>query len=286
MYESFYGLREKPFSLTPDPEYLYLSEAHRLGLAMLEYALEGEAGFTVLTGEVGSGKTLLVRCLMERLDPWVGIGLISNTHQAFGSLLEWVLREFEIPYEGKSNAKRHQDFADFLVSEYAEGRKVLLIVDEAQNLSNHGLEELRVLSNINAGKDTILQTILVGQPELRTTLQRHDMRQFAQRIVADYHLPGLGRKDSRAYVQHRIRVAGGSPQLFESDALDLMHDASQGIPRLANNLCDRALVYGFAEQMPTVSADLMRVVIEERSFGMPRAVNGHSAHTTDAAGVS
>jgi general secretion pathway protein A len=286
MYESFYGLNEKPFSLTPDPAYLYLSEAHRLALAMLEYALEGDAGFTVLTGEVGSGKTLLVRCLMDRLDPWVGVGLISNTHEAFGSLIEWVLREFEIPYEGRSNARRHQDFADFLVGEYAEGRKVLLIVDESQNLHRAGLEELRVLSNINSGKDTILQTILVGQPELRETLQRHDMRQFAQRIVADYHLQALGPEDSRAYVDHRLRIAGASTPLFDREAIALMHDASQGIPRLANNLCDRALLYGFAEQTPTVSAALMRAVIAERRFGLPAAVNGHDRQGPESAGAS
>lgn len=266
MYESYYGFRERPFSLTPDPAFLYPSREHRRALSLMEYGVR-DAGFTVLTGEVGSGKTTLLRALLQRIDTDVVAGLITNTHQDFGDLLDWVLLAFGQPYGHETRAARYDEFMHFLVKQYGAGRRALLIVDEAQNLEPQALEELRVLSNVNSHKHEVLQLLLVGQPELRDTLRRHDMRQIAQRIVADYHLQSLSAEETQLYVRHRIQVAGGRSSVFDSAAVDAAHDASGGVPRLINRLCDTALVYGFADQVECVSADLMRQVILDRREG-------------------
>ncbi|MEM7172636.1 MAG: AAA family ATPase, partial [Pseudomonadota bacterium] len=183
MYESFYGLREKPFSLLPDPEFLYLSEKHRSALNVLQYGLTGQAGFTVVSGEVGSGKTTLVRRFLREVDSDTTIGMIHNTHRKLGDILQWILLAFDLDYRGKEKVQLYQIFTDFLIEQYALGRRSVLIIDEAQNLDADTLEELRMLSNVNASKDLVLQIILVGQPELVDTLSRPDLRQFAQRIA-------------------------------------------------------------------------------------------------------
>jgi general secretion pathway protein A len=267
MYESYYNLREMPFTLTPDPAFLYYSPQHKFALAMLQYGLVSRAGFSVLTGEVGSGKSLLVRQLLMSLEGEVTVGLISNTSRQLGRLLQWVSLAYGIDHAGKDDATLYQAFVDFLVREYAAGRQVVLIVDEAQNLSIDMLEQLRVLSNVNADKNTVLQTILVGQPELLETLKQPNLRQFAQRIGVDYHLGALSRDDVHANVQHRLKVAGGSPDLISPAAIDLAHAASGGVPRLVNQLCHTALVHGFAEQVPQIDGTLMRQVIASRLAG-------------------
>ena len=267
MYESYYGLREKPFALAPDPAFLYPSRHHQFALMMLEYSIVNRAAFSLLTGEVGSGKTTLIRQLLGRLKNDVRVGLISNTNRHFGKLLQWVCLAYELPYRGKDDAELYESFVDFLVAEYAAGRRVLLIVDEAQNLDPLMLEELRVLSNVNADKHLVLQTILVGQPELRDTLRRSDLRQFAQRIGTDYHLPTLTMQDARLYVRHRLAVAGGDPELIEVEAIDLVWSRSGGIPRLVNQLCDTALVYGYADQRRRIDLELMAQVVADRTAG-------------------
>jgi general secretion pathway protein A len=267
MYESYFGLRTKPFTLVPDPAFLYPSRHHQFALMMLEYAVLNRASFALLTGEVGSGKTLLIRQLLARLGAELRVGLIANTHSGFGSLLQWICLAFELEFRGKQEAELYQTFVDFLVQEYAQGRRVLLIVDEAQNLDPLLLEELRVLSNVNADRHLILQTILVGQPELRQLLRRCDLRQFAQRISTDYHLPTLTMHEARAYVRHRLGVAGGSPDLIDSEAVDLAWMHSAGVPRLINQLCDTALVYGFADQHRSIALATMAQVVEDRSAG-------------------
>jgi general secretion pathway protein A len=267
MYESYYGLREKPFALAPDPAFLYPSRHHQFALMMLEYSIVNRAAFSLLTGEVGSGKTTLIRQLLGRLKNDVRVGLISNTNRHFGKLLQWVCLAYELPYRGKDDAELYESFVDFLVAEYAAGRRVLLIVDEAQNLDPMMLEELRVLSNVNADKHLVLQTILVGQPELRDTLRRSDLRQFAQRIGTDYHLPTLTMQDARLYVRHRLAVAGGDPELIEVEAIDLVWSRSGGIPRLVNQLCDTALVYGYADQRRSIDLELMAQVVADRTAG-------------------
>jgi general secretion pathway protein A len=267
MYESHYGLREKPFTLVPDPAYLYPSRHHQFALMMLEYAVVSRASFSLLTGEVGAGKTLLVRQLLARLQDDVRVALISNTNRSFGRLLQWICLACGLEYRGKDDLELYDVFVEFLLRQYTEGRRVLLIVDEAQNLDPLLLEELRVLSNVNADRHLVLQTILVGQPELRATLRRTDLRQFAQRISVDYHLPTLTQQESRSYVAHRLSVAGGRADLFDESAIDLAWSRSGGVPRLLNQLCDTALVYGFADQRERIDLELMSQVVADRSGG-------------------
>jgi general secretion pathway protein A len=267
MYEHFYGLREKPFALAPDTTFLFLGKHHRHALTMLEYALLHGAGFAVITGEIGSGKTTLIRQLLKSEDNGLAVALITNTHRAFGPVLPWVAHAMGLDPGARSGAGLYEAFVEHLVATYAAGKRSVLIIDEAQNLGPKTLEELRVLSNINAEKHLLLQTILVGQPELRDTLRRPDMKQLAQRIAIDYHLGTLKRDETHAYVQHRLGVAGGVPDLIDSDAVELVHTNTGGVPRLINILCDTALVYGFAEQRPCIDSDLMAQVVQDRRAG-------------------
>ena len=267
MYEAHYGFREKPFSLLPDPSFLYLSKKHRMALAMLEYGLANQAGFTVVSGGIGTGKTTLIRHLLNHLEQDVTVGLISNTHRSFGELLEWILLAFNLDYRDKGKVELYQTFVDFMVQEYARNRRTVLIVDEAQNLAPETLEELRMLSNVNADKDQVLQVVLVGQEELRDTLRRPDLVQFAQRITVDYHLTPLTPADTRDLIRHRLETAGGDPDLFTDAAAGIAHRYSGGVPRLVNLLCDTALVYGYAEQAERIGAELMEDVVREKQAG-------------------
>ena len=265
MYEVFYGLKEKPFSLLPDPSYLYLSEKHQMALTLLEYSLVNQAGFCVISGVTGAGKTTLIRHLLNQFGDNVAVGLITNTHQSFSDLLRWILMAFNLDYSSDSKPRLYQTFVNFLIEQYAKNRNTVLIVDEAQNMSVETLEELRMLSNINADKDQVLQVILVGQPGLRDKLNRPDLEQFAQRIAVDYHIEPLNAEETRNYIRHRLTIAGGDPELFEKDAALSVYRYSNGIPRLINLLCESALVYGYAEGLTRVSARLVDDVARERS---------------------
>jgi general secretion pathway protein A len=268
VYEAFYRFREKPFSILPDPSFLYLSPKHSMALALLEYGLMNQAGFNVITGEIGTGKTTLIRYLLSQLDKDVTVGLISNTHRSFGELLQWILFAFNLEHRGKQKVEMFQDFLEFLLREYGQNRRTVLIVDEAQNMARDTLEELRMLSNVNADKDQVLQLILVGQAELRETLRRPDMQQFAQRIVVDYHLEPLDQQETRAYIRHRIAVAGGHDlMLFDDAACDAIHEHSHGVPRLINLLCDTALVYGFGAQQLRIDARIVNDVAHDKQKG-------------------
>ena len=268
MYETFYGFREKPFSIIPDPSFLYFSSKHSTALALLEYGLMNQAGFNVNTGEIGTGKTTLIRYLLSQIDRDVTVGLISNTHRSFGELLQWILFAFKLEHRGKDKVEMFQDFLEFLLQEYSHNRRTVLIVDEAQNMTPDTLEELRMLSNVNTDKDQVLQLILVGQAGLRETLRRPEMEQFAQRIAVDYHLASLEGEETRAYIRHRIKVAGGSdPLLFDDAACDVVFQYSHGVPRLINLLCDAALVYGFAEQRPRIEARIIEEVAQDKQKG-------------------
>lgn len=268
MYESFYGFREKPFSIIPDPGFLYLSPKHRMALDLIEYGMMNQAGFNVITGEIGTGKTTLIRHLLGQLDRDVTVGLISNTHRSFGELMQWILFAFKLKSSGKDKVEMFQTFLDFLVDQYSQGKRTVLIVDEAQNMAPETLEELRMLSNVNADKDLVLQVVLVGQAQLRDLLRRPDLEQFAQRIAVDYHLEALNEEETRAYIQHRIKVAGGSNAgLFDDEACSAVYRHSQGVPRLVNLLCDTALVYGFAEQQAKINAQLVHDVAEDKTKG-------------------
>ena len=279
MYEVFYGLKEKPFSLLPDPSYLYLSEKHQMALTLLEYSLVNQAGFCVISGVTGAGKTTLIRYLLNQFGDNVAVGLITNTHQSFSDLLRWILMAFNLDYSSDSKPRLYQTFVNFLIEQYAKNRNTVLIVDEAQNMSVETLEELRMLSNINADKDQVLQVILVGQPGLRDKLNRPDLEQFAQRIAVDYHIEPLNAEETRNYIRHRLTIAGGDPELFEKDAAQSVYHYSNGTPRLINLLCESALVYGYAEGLPRISARLVdEVARERRSHGLLPHLQAESAH--------
>jgi type II secretory pathway predicted ATPase ExeA len=268
MYERYFGLTAKPFALTPDPAFLYPSRQHGMALTMLEYGLESQAAFSLLTGEIGSGKTTLVRKLVRQLGERTTVGLISNTHPRFRAIHGWALSALGVKPSADADIALYEALVDHLVKEYARGRRTLLILDEAQNLSVEALEDLRLLSNVNSEKDLVLQILLVGQPELRETLSLPELRQFAQRVSVDYHLKALDANDTAAYVGHRLEIAGGDPALFRPDALVLIHAHTQGVPRLVNQLCDYALVYAYAEGLRGIDAPLISQIVGDRRGGV------------------
>jgi general secretion pathway protein A len=267
MYERHFGFTAKPFALTPDPAFLYPSRQHAMALTMLEYGLESQAAFSLLTGDIGSGKTTLVRKLLRQLGDQVAVGLISNTHGRFKSIHGWALSALGIAPKDDSDIAIYEALVDSFVHEYAKGRRTLLIFDEAQNLSIEVLEELRLLSNVNSEKDLVLQILLVGQPELRDKLSRPELKQFAQRVSVDFHLRPLDRHETHAYIGHRIQVAGGDAAMFLPEAIEFMHARTNGVPRLLNQLGDFALVYAFADGRTTIDADLIAQVVRDRSGG-------------------
>jgi type II secretory pathway predicted ATPase ExeA len=269
MYEKFYGLSEKPFSILPDPFFLYWAEAHSMAYAMLEYGIMNQAGFTVITGEIGSGKTTLVRQLLAGLDRRITVGLVSNFMSGSGRLIEWILLSLNQPFEDSSSVALHRRLQEFLIGEYGAGRHTVLIIDEAQNLSPEGLEELRMLSNINADQAQLLQLILIGQPQLRDLLRRPELFQFAQRVSSDFHLPPLADADVAAYIEHRLGIAGARQALFSANSCQLIAQASRGVPRTINILCDTALVYGFSRGAKTITARIVTQVLEDkRQYGL------------------
>ncbi len=264
MYETFYGLREKPFSLLPDPAYLYLSKQHQMALTLLEYGLENQAGFCIITGSIGTGKTTLIRRLLSQTGKDISIGLISNTHHAYGELMRWIMVSFGLDTAEESRPKLYKLFTDYLISQYAKNKRTMIIIDEAQNMSVSALEELRMLSNINSEKDLLLQIMLVGQPGLRDILSRADLEQFAQRIAVDYNLEALNHQETCEYIRHRLKTAGGEESIFSDDACDAVYRHSAGTPRLINLLCDLTLVYGYAGQFAVITEEVVEQVIRER----------------------
>jgi type II secretory pathway predicted ATPase ExeA len=276
MYLNHFKFTAKPFAMNPDPEFLYPSEQHTAALTMLEYAMESQASFCMLTGEIGSGKTTLIHRLVRSLGDRVRVGLISNTHARFRSIHPWALSAFGVKASDHTETAQYEALTDFLIREYAQGRRALLIFDEAQNLSIRNLEELRLLSNLNSGQDVALQTVLVGQPELRRKMTRPELRQFAQRIAVDFHLNALTLTDAEAYVNHRLCVAGGNDSIFNRKAIEFIYESSGGVPRLINQLCDLSLVYAYADGRTKVSALLVAKVIKDRSQGAVRSVTGEA----------
>jgi general secretion pathway protein A len=268
MYEAFYGLREKPFSILPDPDLIYWGCAHRLAFAVLEFGVINNTGFTVITGEIGSGKTTLVRCLLRRLEPSITVGLISNTPRGSDELLPWILMSLNLPFEDGIPALTRR-FHEFVRAQCAKGQRTILIIDEAQNLGSDALEALRMLSNINADKDQFLQLILVGQPQLKDILRAPQLIQFAQRVSSDFHLGPLAHDEVANYIDYRLRAVGSGEQLFASEACAVVAKASFGIPRVINMLCDMSLVYGFSVGASRITVELVREVIKDKhNFGI------------------
>lgn len=267
IYLEHFGLSQRPFSLVPDPEFLFWSRAHRGAYAMLEYGLVTRAPITLLTGEIGVGKTTLLHHFLNGLGEDISVGFIANARPGTRDLLRWVMPALglEAP-AGDSDVVLFDRFQHYLIAEYGEGRRVLLAIDEAQNLSRSALEELRMLTNINANKDELLQLVLVGQPELRDTVRRADMTQFAQRVAANYHIPAMDAPTVLGYVAHRLTVAGGKPDLFSRQAADLVQEATSGVPRLVNQLCDLAMTYAFSAGHRRVRRATVLQVLDDGVF--------------------
>ncbi len=267
LYTAHFGLTARPFSLVPDPDFLFWSDTHARAFSMLEYGILTRAPITLITGEVGTGKTTLIHQLMGVHRDDVTIGLVANAHGDRAELLRWVLLSLGQPVDTHAHyVDMYGQFQNYLVDEYAVGRRVVLIFDEAQNLSRDVLEELRMFTNINAGKDELLQLIIVGQPELRDVVLRPDLTQFAQRVAASFHLPEMESGGVEDYINHRLTVAGRTEPIFDSAALAAIYEATRGVPRLINQLCDLALVYAFTMDRQDVDAAIIAQVLKDGVF--------------------
>jgi putative secretion ATPase (PEP-CTERM system associated) len=264
MYERFYQLRERPFALSPDPEYLYPSRVHREALDYLRYGLESHAGFVVITGEIGSGKTTLLQALLRGLDSQTTVGRIVNTILEPRELIETIMIDFGLEAQGRSKPLMLRDLAQYLVDQRLAGRMVLLVIDEAQNLSLGALEELRMLSNLETEKSKLMQIVLVGQPNLRDKMAAPELEQLRQRITVSYHLNPLDADETANYINHRLRRAAiGAPLEFPRDVTAVIHARSRGVPRIINVICDAALVFGYAEERRQMDAALIDDVLSE-----------------------
>ncbi len=268
MYESFYNLKEKPFDLHPDPEYLFMSRGHDNAYTHLEYAIAENKGFVVITGEIGSGKTTLINYFLDKIQQDILVGLINNTHAPLKHLIKMICQEFELETADLDQVELLERFHEFLIRQFEQKMRVVLIIDEAQNLPPDALEEIRLLSNLETEKHHLIQIILVGQPELRHKLQQKILTQFAQRVTVHCHLDHLGKEEVSRYIAHRLKVAGAvDPDIFKNDAIQAIYDYSQGIPRLMNILCDTALVYGYADGQKTITKKVIADVIQAREAG-------------------
>jgi general secretion pathway protein A len=257
MYASYFGLKSDPFSIAPDPRYLFMSERHREALAHLLYGLGGGGGFVLLSGEIGTGKTTVCRLFLEQIPPHCNVAYIFNPKLTVIELLQSICDEFHIEVPGKSAAPTVKDYLDplnaFLLQAHAAGRNNVLIIDEAQNLSAEVLEQLRLLTNLETSERKLLQIILIGQPELRGMLADPKLEQLAQRVIARFHLDALSEAETGHYIEHRLEVAGlDRPLPFDRKALRRVHQLSRGVPRRVNLLCDRALLGAFANGRPSV----------------------------------
>ncbi len=267
IYTDHFGLTERPFSLVPDPSFLYWSASHQRAFTMLEYGILTRAPITLITGEVGSGKTTLVHHLLKSVDQDVRIGLVSNAHGDRGELLRWVLMSLGQPAPFDATyVDLFAEFQTYLIEQYSLGRRVILIFDEAQNLSTESLEELRMFTNINSNKDELLQLVLVGQPELLDMIRHPKMRQFAQRVASSFHLHSMDSKTVRKYIGHRLSVAGAKRNMFSRAATDLIYEMTGGVPRLVNQLCDLSMVYAFTRGNKSVVGHTVQKVLDDGAF--------------------
>jgi putative secretion ATPase (PEP-CTERM system associated) len=264
MYERFYRLRERPFALTPDPDYLYPSRVHKEALGYLRYGIETHAGFVVITGAIGSGKTTLLQTLLRGLDNQTTVARVMNTLLDPRELLESAMIDVGLDPGGKSKPLMLKEFGEFLVNERSAGRLVLLVIDEAQNLSLPALEEIRMLSNLETEKSKLLQIILIGQPDLRDKLDRPELEQLRQRITVSYHLESLDADETAHYINHRLaRASIGAPMEFDRPVTDRIHTRSGGVPRLINVIADATLVFGYGEERSEIDSSLIDEVIAD-----------------------
>ena len=263
MYLNFYGLSEVPFGPTPDPKFLFQSTRHREALAQLIYGVTERKGFIVLTGEIGTGKTTLLRTLLGRLDPETPVAYVHNSSLPFDGVLEYVLQDWGVKSEATTQAQRLIELNAFLIDQHRRGTSPVLVIDEAQHLSIETLEAIRLLSNFETTQQKLIQILLVGQPELRDTLNRPELRQLKQRIGLRCHIGPLSPEETRLYIRHRLRIAGaGDNGLFTDAAVQRIAEYSRGIPRVINIVCDHCLLSGYADSKRRIEAKAVDEAIE------------------------
>jgi general secretion pathway protein A len=272
MYCDFFGLSEKPFTITPNPQFIYLSGQHREAFAHLLYGIDSHAGFIAMTGEVGTGKTTVLRTLLTQLDPErYCSALIFNPCLSGEQLLASICREFGMDADEHNSFGYLDALNRFLVEQHSSGRTIVLVVDEAQNLLPEVLEQVRMISNLETDRDKLIQIILAGQPELNDILARHDLRQLNQRITVRCHLTPMGILDAGDYIRHRLKISGCRiPGLFSSGAIQQIYRYSRGVPRLINVICEQALVMAWTQESSTVTKNIIRRIIKESRPGYGR----------------
>jgi general secretion pathway protein A len=266
MYEAYFGLKENPFTLSPDPRYLYLSAQHREALNCLIYGIGEKKGFMIVTGGIGTGKTTLCRTLLAQLDGTTATALIFNPALSDIELLRTITQEFGIRLTGRGTRKRYLDALNtFLMRNFAAGKNAVLVIDEAQNLSHSVLEQIRMLSNLETVREKLIQIVLLGQPELRRLLALPSLRQLNERITVRYDLKPLVREDVRRYIEHRLATAGqeAGASSFTTGCYDLIHSLSRGIPRRINAICDRALLIAYSSDLRTIDRRLIRAAVRD-----------------------
>jgi general secretion pathway protein A len=267
MYESFFNLKSKPFDLLPNPEFLFLSKSHKRALTYLDYGIRERTGFILLTGEIGSGKTTIIRDLIKKRHDRVVLSKVFNTHVDFDHLIAMVNDDFGLPVQGKDKIALLRDLNDFLIDQYARGNKPTLIIDEAQNLTPELLEEIRMLSNLETDDAKLLQIIMVGQPELRRTLALPGLLQLRQRISINCHINPLSRHEVEEYIMHRLHIAGNREAVtFSGEAIDIIFKYSRGIPRLINIICDFLMLSAFAEETKEIDVGMVQDIIGDLDF--------------------
>ncbi len=262
MYEEFFGLKQKPFDLVPNPQFLFLSKSHQKAISYLEYGLQEKAGFILLSGEIGSGKTTTIREIISRMDSKTALALVFNTRVTSEQLIAMINEEFGLDFEGKGKVALLRDLNDYLIEQYSKNVQPIIIIDEAQNLSMENLEEIRLLSNLETGTSKLVQIVLVGQPELKRMISCQELEQLRQRINIACHITPLNQGEMEEYIFHRLGVAGNREAVtFLPGTLDVIYQYSQGIPRLVNIFCDFLLLSAFAEKTKEMSVELVQEVV-------------------------